>query len=135
MVASHPRSPMPSPATDQLLSAVDVTKVFAIQQGFATHSFMAVDHTSFALDSTKPEIFTIAGESGIGKTTLARMILAMEKPTSGALCYKGRSIADMNPGQRRAWFYKEVQPVLQDPFAAFSPLKQIDHYLYETVYN
>lgn len=37
--------------------------------------------------------------------------------------------------EKRSWFFKEVQPVFQDPFATFSPLKRIDHYLYETVYN
>ncbi|HXF60585.1 MAG TPA: ABC transporter ATP-binding protein, partial [Caldilineaceae bacterium] len=37
--------------------------------------------------------------------------------------------------EKRSWFFKEVQPVFQDPFAAFSPLKRIDHYLFETVRN
>jgi len=126
---------MQNPARDNLLSSEDVTKTFSIRQGFASHSFLAVDHASFTLEAAKPEIFTIAGESGSGKTTLARMILGMEKPTSGELRYKGRSIADLNASERRKWFYSEVQPVFQDPFAAFSPLKRIDHYLYETVYN
>jgi peptide/nickel transport system ATP-binding protein len=78
---------------------------------------------------------TIAGESGSGKTTLARMILGMERPTSGVLRYKGRNIAELSRREKRFWFFKEVQPVFQDPFAAFSPLKRIDHYLYETVHN
>ncbi len=119
----------------ELLVADNVMKVFAIRQGFSSKSFHAVDAASFALDKATPEIFTIAGESGSGKTTLARMILGMEDPTAGQLRYKGRSIAGLTRHEKHSWFFKEVQPVFQDPFAAFSPLKRIDHYLYETVYN
>ncbi len=94
-----------------------------------------MDDATFSLDSDKPEIFTIAGESGSGKTTLARMILGMERPTGGVLNYKGRNVAELTRREKRAWFFKEVQPVFQDPFATFSPLKRIDHYLYETARN
>ncbi len=118
-----------------LLRAADLTKVFDIRQGFSTRKFHAVDEAAFVLESAEPEIFTIAGESGSGKTTLARMILGMEHPLAGVLEYKGRRIAELKRQERRAWFFREVQPVFQDPFAAFSPLKRIDHYLYETVYN
>lgn len=118
-----------------LLRAEDLTRVFNIRHGFSSKQFHAVDAATFSLDANKPEIFTVAGESGSGKTTLARMILGMEQPSSGVLCYKGRNVAELNGRERRAWFFKEVQPVFQDPFATFSPLKRIDHYLYETVYN
>jgi peptide/nickel transport system ATP-binding protein len=124
----------PPPNTD-LLRVEDLNKVFNIREGFNTKSFNAVDGASFTVESGKPEIFTIAGESGSGKTTLARMILGMERPTSGVLSYKGRSIAELSGHERRSWFYREVQPVFQDPFATFSPLKRLDHYLYETVFN
>ena len=126
---------MQNPSSSELLTSDDVTKVFSIRQGFSSKSFLAVDHASFALETSKPEIFTIAGESGSGKTTLARMILGMETSSSGELRYKGRNVASLNGREKRSWFFKEVQPVFQDPFAAFSPLKRIDHYLYETVFN
>ena len=90
---------------------------------------------TFTLDSEKPEIFTIAGESGSGKTTVARMLLGMEEATSGILHYKGRDISHLSGKDKRDWFFREVQPVFQDPFAAFSPLKRVDRYLYETVEN
>ena len=122
----------PDPA---LLRAEDLTKVFNIRQGFSSRKFHAVDEASFSLDADKPEIFTIAGESGSGKTTLARMLLGMETASAGTLRYKGRNIGELTGHERRHWFFKEVQPVFQDPFATFSPLKRIDHYLYETVYN
>lgn len=125
---------MPNPS-DSVLLADSVTKIFRVRQGFSSREFRAVDEASFEIDLTRPEIFTIAGESGSGKTTLARMFLGLETPTSGVLSYKGRSVADLNGKEKRTWFFKEVQPVFQDPFAAFSPLKRIDHYLYETALN
>jgi peptide/nickel transport system ATP-binding protein len=124
-----------SSTNGELLCAQDLTKTFDIREGFSTRHFHAVDDASFTIEAGKPEIFTIAGESGSGKTTLARMILGMERPTEGALRYKGRDIAHLSGRERRAWFFREVQPVFQDPFATFSPLKRLDHYLYETVYN
>ena len=125
----------PQPPNTALLQIEDLIKVFNIRQGFSTHKFHAVDGATLSLESDKPEIFTIAGESGSGKTTLARMILGMEHPTTGVLKYKGRSIAELTSQEKRSWFFKEVQPVFQDPFATFSPLKRIDHYLYETLRN
>ncbi len=119
----------------ELLRVEDLTKIFAIRQGFSSKAFRAVDDASFTIMADEPQIFTIAGESGSGKTTLARMVLGMTDPTSGILQYKGRDIARLSRNDKRAWFYKDVQPVFQDPFAAFSPLKRIDHYLYETVSN
>lgn len=126
---------MPHPSDSALLRIEDLTKVFHIRQGFSTHEFRAVDSANLSLASDKPEIFTIAGESGSGKTTLARMILGMERPTSGVLSYKGKNVAELDSREKRSWFFREVQPVFQDPFATFSPLKRIDHYLYETTYN
>ena len=118
-----------------LLRAEDLTKIFHIRQGFSSTEFHAVDAASFELNANEPEIFAVVGESGSGKTTLSRIILGMDEPSEGTLDYKGRSVAELSNKEKKAWFYQEVQPVFQDPFAAFSPLKKIDHYLYETVRN
>lgn len=125
---------MPSSETP-LLSLEHLTKIFRIRQGFSSREFHAVDEASFTIESGEAEIFAVVGESGSGKTTLSRMILGMEAPSSGELRYKGRSVAALSDHEKRTWFYREVQPVFQDPFAAFSPLKRIDHYLYETLFN
>ncbi len=118
-----------------LLEAQDLTKIFEIRKGFSSKAFHAVDKANFSLASNTPEIFSIAGESGSGKSTLAKMILGMESSSLGKLSYKGRLIDSLSNREKRAWFFSEVQPVFQDPFAAFSPLKRIDHYLYETAAN
>lgn len=126
---------MSDQATKTLLEIKGVTKTFDIRSGLSTTKFRAVDDATFSLSQEKPEIFTIAGESGSGKTTLARMILGMDVPSAGVLRYKGREVAKISAKEKRSWFLKEVQPVFQDPFAAFSPLKRIDRYLYETFNN
>ena len=102
---------MPQPSKPALLQLEDVTKVFNIRRGFATSHFHAVDEASFTLDEAKPEILSIAGESGSGKTTLARMLLGMDTATSGLLQYKGRDVSKLSRKEKRAWFFKEVQPV------------------------
>ena len=121
--------------SEPLLQIEGLSKVFHIRQGFSSQEFHAVDSASIVIDSGKPEIFAVVGESGSGKTTLAKMILGMESSTEGILRYKNRVINDISRKEMKTWFYREVQPVFQDPFAAFSPLKRIDSYLYETAQN
>jgi peptide/nickel transport system ATP-binding protein len=97
--------------------------------------FLAVDRASFVLPTGQHEILTLAGESGSGKTTLARMILGMIEPSAGQLIFKNHDVLTLNDRERRGWFRREVQPVFQDPFATFNPLRRVDSYLYETARN
>ncbi len=118
-----------------LLSIENVTRVFTIRRGLASSKFVAVDEVNLAIKAAQPEILAVVGESGSGKTTLARMILGQVNPSSGQLFFKNRELTKLSARERRSWFLKEVQPIFQDPFAAFSPLKQVESYLYETAFN
>ena len=89
----------------------------------------AVNDVSLRLDADKPEIFTVVGESGSGKTTLARMILGLVPPTSGAIRFRGADLARL---PSRLAFMREVQPIFQNPFEAFNPMKRVDRYLFAT---
>src|SRR5215212_5037231 len=120
---------------ENLLSIEGLTKVFHIRHGLASTRFVAVDQVTLALRTDRPEILAVAGESGSGKSTLARMILGLIAPSAGQLLFKNRDVSKLSARERRAWFMKEVQPIFQDPFAAFSPLKKIESYLYETAFN
>jgi peptide/nickel transport system ATP-binding protein len=120
---------------ENLLQIKDLTKVFTLRQGLSVTQFVAVHKAQFTIKSASPEIFVLAGESGSGKTTLARMILGLEQPTSGNVYFRGRDVTKMPNKERRTWFMKQVQPIFQDPFATFSPLKRIETYLYETAFN
>ena len=126
---------METSTTQSLLRIQDLTKVFTIRHGLSSTRFMAVDHVSLSIQADQPEILAIAGESGSGKSTLAMMILGLAEPTSGQIVFKDRDITVLPARDRKSWFMKEVQPVFQDPFAAFSPLKKVESYLYETALN
>ena len=92
----------------------------------------AVRDVSLRLEVDRPEIFTIVGESGSGKTTLARMILNMVPPSSGAIRFRGKDLSTVRSGPQRLAFMKSVQPVFQNPFEAFNPMKRVDRYLFAT---
>ena len=114
-----------------LLEISDVSKHFGTGGLLSRKTVHAVERVSFALAAETPEIFTIIGESGSGKTTLARMILGLEHPTSGEIRFRGEPVTHLN-GAERLKFMASVQPVFQNPFEAFNPLKKVDRYLAAT---
>ena len=115
-----------------LLEVEDVSRVYRSGGPFAARRVAAVDGVSLRLEADRPEILTVVGESGSGKTTLARMILGMVPPSTGAIRFKGKDLADIRGGRARLAFMKEVQPVFQNPFEAFNPMKRLDRYLFAT---
>ena len=115
-----------------LLELSHVCKTFTRGGLFSSRRIVAVNDVSFQIAAGKPEIFTIIGESGSGKTTLSRMILNIERPTSGALMFDGIDLSAVRSTAGRLAFMHKVQPIFQNPFEAFNPLKQLDRYLFMT---
>ncbi|HXP73305.1 MAG TPA: ABC transporter ATP-binding protein [Stellaceae bacterium] len=115
--------------SEPLLEVRSIVRTFARGGLLAGHPFRAVDGVSFRLEADRPEIFTIVGESGSGKTTLARMILAMVTPTEGSIRFQGTNLAGIRRRRDRLAFMRQVQPIFQNPFEAFNPLKRVDRYL------
>jgi peptide/nickel transport system ATP-binding protein len=115
-----------------LLDVDCVTRSYAFGGLFGRGAFNAVDDVSFTLEAALPEIFTIVGESGSGKTTLARMILNLIPPTSGAIRFQGVDLSTLRGARARTDFMRHVQPIFQNPFEAFNPLKHVDRYLFMT---
>ena len=113
-----------------LLEVDHVTKDFVRGGLLSQQRIRAVDDVSFRLQAEQPEIFTIIGESGSGKSTLASMILNLTQASAGQLRFGGTNLADIRSTAERLRFMAQVQPIFQNPFEAFNPLKQIDHYLY-----
>jgi peptide/nickel transport system ATP-binding protein len=116
---------------DDLLSVEGVTKVYS-RGGLFGGAFRAVDDVSFAISSARPEIFTVVGESGSGKSTLSRMILNLIAPTEGAIRFRGLDVTRARGRNARMRFMAAVQPIFQNPFEAFNPLKRVDRYLLTT---
>jgi peptide/nickel transport system ATP-binding protein len=90
----------------------------------------AVDHVSLHINSA--EIFGFAGESGCGKTTIARMVLGFEEPTSGKIIYRGESGEPITG--KKIWRAAGVQSIFQNPFETFNPLRQVECYFFETLH-
>jgi peptide/nickel transport system ATP-binding protein len=90
----------------------------------------AVDDVSLRLESGHPEIVAMIGESGSGKTTLARMILNLAVPTAGTVRFLGADVTTIRSNRERMAFMRQVQPIFQNPFEAFNPLKPVDRYLF-----
>jgi ABC-type oligopeptide transport system ATPase subunit len=116
----------------RLLEVEHVTKTYALGGILSRRRFNAVDGVSFSLEAGRPEIFTIIGESGSGKTTLARMMLNMVPPTAGSVRFEGSDLMLIRSRRERLAFMRKVQPIFQNPFEAFNPLKRIDRYLFVT---
>ncbi len=110
----------------------DITKVFKIGGRMLGSRLVAVNRANFQIAEEKPEIVTLAGESGSGKTTLARMILGLTEPTYGSINYMDRDIAHIKRKKDKLWFMSHIQPVFQNPFESFNPLKKVSLYLFET---
>jgi peptide/nickel transport system ATP-binding protein len=114
------------------LAVSHVSKRFIMGGHLSRSHVDAVVDANLSLSSDAAEIFTIIGESGSGKTTLARMILGLERPTSGDILFEGTTNSERRSGAARRKFLQRVQPVFQNPFETFNPLKRVDRYLYST---
>jgi len=115
-----------------LLEVDGVTRLYRRGSVLTGTVLRALDCVSFSLPDDRPEVFTIIGESGSGKTTLARMILGMVAPSAGAIRFRGTDVAGIRSRRARLAFMRQVQPIFQNPFEAFNPLKTIDRYLFAT---
>lgn len=118
-------------SSNVLLDVRNVTKIFKIGGIYFGEKLTAVDNISLKFMDDKKIILSIVGESGSGKSTLAKMILGIEKPTSGSILYRGKDIFKLNKKERKD-FRKDVQPIFQNPYESFNPLRKVDEYLYST---
>ena len=107
-----------------ILSAVDVRVQFA-GRGRRRAAAVAVDGVN--LDVAPGEIVALVGESGCGKTTLARTMLGLERPTGGQVKYAGQPLSYRSGALRG--YRRSVQLVLQDPTGSLNPR----HTVYEAV--
>lgn len=101
----------------------DLVKEYRIRKGgFSSEAFRAVDGVSFQIPRGKT--LALVGESGSGKSTVAKMVLQLEEPTSGDVLIDGVSTSTLKRrdvlGLRR-----RMQPVFQDPYGSLDPLRSI----------
>ncbi len=111
---------------DVVLEVKDLKKHFPVTKGLLfgrqQGSLKAVDGVNFTI--RKGETLALVGESGCGKTTTAKMILMLEKPTGGSILFRGKDLATLK-GEERAEYRKSVQAVFQDPWSSLNPRMRV----------
>jgi len=109
-----------------VLEVQDLKKHFHVTRGLVLQRVIgwvrAVDGVSFNI--AKGETLSLVGESGAGKTTTARIILLLERMTSGSLLFKGKDIRGLSRSQLKE-YRSAVQAVFQDPWSSLDPRMQV----------
>jgi peptide/nickel transport system ATP-binding protein len=108
-----------------LLETRKLTRHFRVGRGFSRQMLHAVDDVDLTIGSQ--EIVALAGESGSGKSTIARLLAGVYKPTSGDILYQGRSLAQHRSRKDSLSYRSEVPMVFQDPFSSLNPAFRVSH--------
>jgi peptide/nickel transport system ATP-binding protein len=116
---------MPDDPGRELLRAEHLTRHFKIGGAFAGHTLHAVDDVNFSIG--RREIVALAGESGSGKSTIARLLARIYKPTAGEISYEGKPLSQLRSRRDRLRYSGQVPMVFQDPFASLNPVFRVSH--------
>jgi ABC-type glutathione transport system ATPase component len=108
-----------------VLSVEHLSKDFRLRQGLRRRTLSAVRDVSF--DLVPGRTVALVGQSGSGKSTVARMIAQLETPTAGTIKLDGQPIQRRGAGLHA--YRHQVQMVFQDPFASLNPFHTIGHHL------
>ena len=106
---------------NEILQVKDLRKYFPIKRGFFQRStgwVKAVKNVSFTISTGKT--LGLVGESGCGKTTVARLILKLLQPDGGSIIFNGQEITELSDKEMKP-LRKEIQIIFQDPYGSLNP--------------
>jgi len=116
-----------------VLEVAAVTKTFR-SGGPWGEAVRAVDEVSLTIPDD-PTILSLVGESGSGKTTLARLILGLLRPTQGTIRVGEHEVGRLRGRRAQRAFMRHVQPIFQNPYDTFNPVRPVTDALFATALN
>jgi ABC-type oligopeptide transport system ATPase subunit len=117
--------------SEKICELLNITRTYKVKSGFfsrRTGSVKALDNVSISIG--RGEILGLVGESGCGKTTLAKIALGLERPESGQVMFDGVDIGSLDRKDVKT-FRRRSQMVFQDPFSSLNPKKTVFQTLME----
>jgi peptide/nickel transport system ATP-binding protein len=109
------------------LEARQLSKHFAVGGAVHRARLHAVDDVSFSLEPGR--LTALAGESGSGKSTVARLLARLYEPTAGSIVFDGREVAHDTRRRDVLRYRSQVQMIFQDPFGSLNPVKTVRHHI------
>jgi peptide/nickel transport system ATP-binding protein len=119
------RQPGPKDSTGPLLRTEKLTRHFKIGGGLHRRTLHAIDDVSLTIGAG--EIVALCGESGSGKSTIARLLAKVYEPTSGEIYLQGRRLSELRSRTDLLGYRSDVPMVFQDPFSSINPVFRISH--------
>ena len=107
--------------TAALLHTEDVTKVYQVSAGLFKGKLPLTAANGVSIQVNQGEVVGLVGESGCGKSTIAKIILGLEGATSGQVYFDGQPLANIDRKERA----RRIQPIFQDPYSSLNPRKSI----------
>ena len=108
-----------------LLATAGLTRHFRIGGALKKRTLHAVDDVSLTIGER--EIVALAGESGSGKSTIARLLAKLYKPTGGEIYFQGRPLSGIRSRADVLRYRGDVPMVFQDPFSSINPVFRVSH--------
>jgi peptide/nickel transport system ATP-binding protein len=118
--------PTPAPAGEPLVKIEGIKKFFPITRGILFQHRVGDVHAVDGVDLqiNAGETLGLVGETGCGKSTLARVVMRLFDPTGGKIWFQGRDITALKGGDLRA-IRRDMQMIFQDPYASLNPRKTV----------
>ena len=115
-----------APPGTPLLEVRDLVKEFPVTAGAILQRKVASVHavSSVSFTVSAGETFGLVGESGCGKTTIGRVVVALEHPDSGAVLLGGQDVSALSGGELRRQ-RRDLQLVFQDPYSSLDPRMRV----------